>query len=562
MVLVVGLPLILSSLLALSAAAQAESVSWVWPTSSGTCWQGGCATVGHGYVLSHGLANGEAVSGDVLCGYHNLAGNLSTRMTKAETANAGSYTGFTPPAPVQEYQLGDGLGDICQAWGPEWGYQLGDCPEAWCGMGQLVTGIPATKPWSASYGQPKVVVSGWIDANKVESYAAASGWGFICPYFAGPDNVSLEYCIKALTLEVRGGGNYWAPGTVVCGVGALNVANVIAEFNGNGAFATNLGPGTAKSWSGTPTGWVNFNASISGSQLEAVIKTILNERGSGQACANWPNLSTNPAEYTLEGITAGFEFHGGAAVGLSINNLAISTEYTPLPPEATTNAASEVQQTNATLNGTVNPNGTDTHYHFQYGETTAYGFLTPETDAGSGTNSVPESTGVTELQPGTTYHYRLTASNAADTSYGSDQTFETPQMPFLRIAVFAGVTEMAVEGPNHTLVQYLATSKGWQAGTMAGAGSTYSSPQFTVSGGVNEVIVQGAEHTLWQYLATSEGWKPFEIAGPNSVFSNPVLQEVSPGVTEMAVEGPNHTLVQYLATSKGWQAGTMANNAF
>jgi hypothetical protein len=83
-----------------------------------------------------------------------------------------------------------------------------------------------------------------------------------------------------------------------------------------------------------------------------------------------------------------------------------------------------------------------------------------------------------------------------------------------------------------------------------------------VAGGATQVIVQGSEHTLWQYVATSEGWKPFEIAGPNSVYSNPVLQEVSPGVTEMAVEGPSNTLVQYLATSKGWQANLMANSAF
>jgi hypothetical protein len=36
-------------------------------------------------------------------------------------------------------------------------------------------------------------------------------------------------------------------------------------------------------------------------------------------------------------------------------NLQLHTEYTPLPPEASTSAASEVQQTQAKLNGTVNP---------------------------------------------------------------------------------------------------------------------------------------------------------------------------------------------------------------
>ena len=103
------------------------------------------------------------------------------------------------------------------------------------------------------------------------------------PYFAGPSNVVLEYCIKAFTLELNGGGDIWPAGSVTCGVGAPNLANVIAEFNGTGTFSTNLGPGVTKPWTGASTGWVNFNASISGSQLEAVIKTILNERGAGSS---------------------------------------------------------------------------------------------------------------------------------------------------------------------------------------------------------------------------------------------------------------------------------------
>src|SRR5689334_10924750 len=41
----------------------------------------------------------------------------------------------------------------------------------------------------------------------------------------------------------------------------------------------------------------------------------------------------------------------------------------------TTLAATSVSQTNATLNGTVNPNGAATTVYFQYGLTTNYGYL-------------------------------------------------------------------------------------------------------------------------------------------------------------------------------------------
>ncbi|MGN6662670.1 MAG: hypothetical protein ACTHK6_00470 [Solirubrobacterales bacterium] len=99
------------------------------------------------------------------------------------------------------------------------------------------------------------------------------------------------------------------------------------------------------------------------------------------------------------------------------------------PPEATTGAASGVSVNQATLNGTVHPNGPDTHYYFEYGTTTSYGSdqpAPPGTDAGSGTASVGAATALSGLTPGTTYHYRLVASSSAGTSYGGDQSFTTP----------------------------------------------------------------------------------------------------------------------------------------
>jgi hypothetical protein len=98
----------------------------------------------------------------------------------------------------------------------------------------------------------------------------------------------------------------------------------------------------------------------------------------------------------------------------------------PVPPSATTGSATGVQPLQATLNGTVNPNGFDTHYYFQYGTSTSYGSTTGEVDAGSGTSAVPASGTATSLSPGTTYHYRIVASNSAGTAYGGDQTLTTP----------------------------------------------------------------------------------------------------------------------------------------
>ncbi len=94
-------------------------------------------------------------------------------------------------------------------------------------------------------------------------------------------------------------------------------------------------------------------------------------------------------------------------------------------PSVTTEAASETLETSATLHGLVNPHYLDAHYYFQYGTTTSYGSTTPEGNAGTGGSSVPESATITGLASGTTYHYRIVASNPDGTSYGADQTFFT-----------------------------------------------------------------------------------------------------------------------------------------
>ncbi len=100
-----------------------------------------------------------------------------------------------------------------------------------------------------------------------------------------------------------------------------------------------------------------------------------------------------------------------------------------LAPSVTTGSATSISAGEATLNGSVNPNGEDTTYYFEYGETASYGFTTIVTGAGSGTDPVSVSAVLKELTPYTTYHYRLTAENSLGSSFGDDKTFYTEDMP-------------------------------------------------------------------------------------------------------------------------------------
>ena len=100
----------------------------------------------------------------------------------------------------------------------------------------------------------------------------------------------------------------------------------------------------------------------------------------------------------------------------------------PSAPSATTEGATGITTTEATVAGSVNPNGPDAHYYFEYGPTTSYGTkipASPGNDAGFGTKAVPVSVKITGLQVGTIYHYRLVASSWVGTTNGADHTFTT-----------------------------------------------------------------------------------------------------------------------------------------
>jgi hypothetical protein len=101
----------------------------------------------------------------------------------------------------------------------------------------------------------------------------------------------------------------------------------------------------------------------------------------------------------------------------------------PVQPGAETLAATGVTATEATLNGTVNPHGLPTGYRFEYGlaggEYTTW-VPSPNTEAGWEEKNWSESYRLTGLQPNTTYHYRIVATNENKEMTGAtDRTFKT-----------------------------------------------------------------------------------------------------------------------------------------
>ena len=102
------------------------------------------------------------------------------------------------------------------------------------------------------------------------------------------------------------------------------------------------------------------------------------------------------------------------------------------PPTTETEPATSVTATTATLSGLINPNYGETYGYFEMGPTAEYLWALPAAPGyyiGSGGVNVRLSSEITGLQPATTYHYRVRATNDEGTSFGQDQTLTTLPVP-------------------------------------------------------------------------------------------------------------------------------------
>jgi hypothetical protein len=94
------------------------------------------------------------------------------------------------------------------------------------------------------------------------------------------------------------------------------------------------------------------------------------------------------------------------------------------PPIVFTNPATLIASFSARLNGSLDPHGLTTTVYFQYGTTSSYGHTTAsQTKTGNTYQAI--SANISGLSAGTTYHFRIVATNSAGTRYGSDRTFTT-----------------------------------------------------------------------------------------------------------------------------------------
>jgi hypothetical protein len=154
-------------------------------------------------------------------------------------------------------------------------------------------------------------------------------------------------------------------------------------------------------------------------------------------------------------------------------------------PAAVSNLTADVPtaatETSADLRASFDGDGTyATSYYFEWGPTPSYGNVAPvppgnTVPAGNGRIDVPPVT-IAGLEGGSTYHFRVVASNAAGTSTSADTVFKTAEAPVIGNVGSRDVTAVAAELVAEINPRYGQTSYQFEWGPTATYGNSTPVP--------------------------------------------------------------------------------------
>ncbi|MBL7905901.1 MAG: hypothetical protein JNL22_12835 [Bacteroidales bacterium] len=193
------------------------------------------------------------------------------------------------------------------------------------------------------------------------------------------------------------------------------------------------------------------------------------------------NITTSvcAAAITAKGHLSSEVFSEGIAV---VVGNAVSPELTGEPkctglPIVVTKPATDITSHCATLKGSVHPQSGSTTYWFDWGSSTAYGNTTTPKIA-TGASYVNVFSYISGLVAGTTYHFRLVATNSLGTSYGNDTSFVAGSVTLTTNPVTSITSFNAISGGNITANGgFAVTARGvcWSTSPSPTIADTYTS---------------------------------------------------------------------------------------
>ena len=181
--------------------------------------------------------------------------------------------------------------------------------------------------------------------------------------------------------------------------------------------------------------------------------------------------------------------------------------YLHARPVVTTDAASGIATSGATLNSTVNAKGADTTVTFEYGQTTSYGTtVTASPDPVTGASDISVSAAIGGLTPGATYHFRAIGTSTAGTIYGDDITFTT-QKAETTTSITSHTPDPSVTGSPVAVGFTVTSAGGTPTGNVTVSDGTVSCKDTVAAGNCSLTPSSAGSKTL---TATYEGDSSFK----------------------------------------------------
>jgi hypothetical protein len=154
--------------------------------------------------------------------------------------------------------------------------------------------------------------------------------------------------------------------------------------------------------------------------------------GQSAPCAETPTeigAGTEPVAVhaDLTGLVVGTDYHV-RLVATNVNGESQAGDEafrTLSPPVVTNEQVAGAGSSEAVVQAEVNPEGFASTYHVEYGLSSSYGKSTSERGVGSDSSPHLINVALAGLAPGSTYHWRVVATNSIGTSEGPDQLFNT-----------------------------------------------------------------------------------------------------------------------------------------
>jgi YD repeat-containing protein len=252
------------------------------------------------------------------------------------------------------------------------------------------------------------------------------------------------------------------------------------------------------------------------------------------------SFEDTPVSAELSGLSIDTTYHYRIVAANSKGTFTGPDEtFTTLPPALVDSESSiNVASSSATLEGQVNPLGSDTTYRFEYGTSESYGASAPvgEGDAGPGLGDVTVSVHLQGLEPATTYHYRLVTTNVLGVTVGGDRVFAT-QPAVGAGAVLSDGRSWEMVSPVDKLGAAVLPLNVWSAAIQAsldGEGITYLAGAATETGAAGN---RADEATQLLSIRGGSGWTTRDIDTANEAIGGAAL-----GISEYRLFSPDLSL--------------------